>query len=53
MKDLGMFGDHWTRNGNVYLAAMESLRIVVAKKNKVFQKMMDEDPSYKGPTSGA
>ena len=39
IKKLGMFGDHWTRNGNMYLASMESLRIIIAKKTKALQKM--------------
>ena len=47
-----MFGDHWTID-NIYLAAMESLRMVVAKKNQVIQKKIDQDPHYNGPVSGA
>lgn len=37
----------------MYLAAMESIRIVIARKNKSLQKMIDDIPNYKGPTSGA
>ena len=53
MKELGIYGDHWTNNNVIYLAAMESLRITIAKKNKALQKMMDEQPNYKGPASAA
>lgn len=40
IKNIGMFGDHWAID-NIYLAAMESLKIVIAKKNRVLQKMID------------
>ena len=32
---------------------MERLRIIIAKKKRVFEKMMNEDPNYKGPLSGS
>ena len=53
IREVGMFGDHWTIYNNMYLAAMECLKIVVAKKNKIIQKLIDKDPNYKGPLSGA
>lgn len=37
----------------MYLAAMESLRIVVTRKSKILQKKIDETPNYDGPISGA
>ena len=53
MKYLGMYGDHWTFKSDLYLLIMDSMRMVIARKTKALQKMMDEDPSYSGPTSGA
>lgn len=35
MKDIGVWGDRWTSNDNVYLAAMDSIKNVIAKKNKI------------------
>lgn len=34
MKEIGVFGDRWTSKDNVYLAVMDSIKNVIAKKNK-------------------
>lgn len=49
MQDIGVFGIRWTRRENLYLAAMDSIKNVIAKKNKAIEAEIDRNPNYKGP----
>lgn len=52
MKKYGVMVDRWTSSGNMYLAAMDSIKNVIAKKNlEILEKMKNKE--YKGPQSAA
>ena len=53
MQDLGVFGIRWTRRDNLYLAAMDSIKNVMAMKNKALLQEIRRNPNYKGPKSAA
>lgn len=53
MKDLKIYGDRWTTSDNVYLAVMDSVKNVIAKKNKDIMEKIAHDSNYNGPKSAA
>lgn len=53
MNSLGLLGDSWTSKDNSYLAVMDSIKNVIAKKNKQILDMINRDSNYKGPKSAA
>lgn len=53
MKDIGVLGIRWTSKNNMYLAAMDSIKNVIAKKNKAILDEISRDHNYKGSKSGA
>ena len=52
MKDIGSFSVRWTGK-NMYLAAMDSIKNVMAMKNKALLQEIRRNPNYKGPKSAA
>lgn len=53
MKEIEVWGQRWTNKDNMYLAAMNSIKNVIAKKNKSILDEIKRDQNYKGPRSGA
>ena len=53
MKTLQVLGDSWTSKDNTYLAAMDSIKNVIAKKNKDILDQINRNTNYNGPKSGA
>lgn len=53
MKDLEVVGDSWTSKDNTYLAAMDSIKNLMAKKNRQIADQINRDSNYKGPKSAA
>lgn len=51
MKDIGTWETRWTNKDNMYLATMDSVKNVIAKKNKHILDEASRNQKYKGPTS--
>lgn len=51
MKNYEVYNDRWTNKKDTYLAAMDSLKNTLGKKQTELKHKRQSDPSYKGPKS--
>ena len=53
MKTYNVYNRKWTDSSNVYLAAMDSIKMVMGKRQKLLDAQISKDVNYRGPRSCA
>lgn len=53
MKNYNVYNRKWTDSSNVYLAAMDSIKMVMGKRQKLLDAQILKDVNYRGPRSCA
>lgn len=53
MQKLGVWEERWTSMDDVNFTVMDSVKNVIAKKNKNIFDQISQDFNYKGPKSAA
>jgi hypothetical protein len=53
MKTYNVYNRKWTDSSNVYLAAMDSIKMVMGRRQKLLDAQISKEVNYRGPRSCA